>query len=199
MTSNLNAVAIIPARGGSQRLPRKNIYPVLGKPMLAWSVAAAVGCAHLGPGSVFVSTDDAEIAGVAAGCGASVIQRPAELASASVWTEPVMQHAVAAIEAQGRPCDIVVWINACVPELTAADVTTAIDRLLQEQLREVISVDAKLRSNSAVRVLRRETLFQQRLSVVFGILILPYVDIHYAADVALAEQRLSQRDAAAAA
>ncbi len=85
------------------------------------------------------------------------------------------------------------------PELTAADITAAIDRLQQEQLREVISVDAKLRSNSAVRVMRRETLFQQRLSVVFGILILPYVDIHFAADVALAEQRLSQRSASAGA
>jgi CMP-N-acetylneuraminic acid synthetase len=197
MVTGLNAVAIIPARGGSQRLPRKNIYPVLGKPMLAWSVQAARGCPYLGPGAVFVSTDDTEIAAVAEAAGAGVIHRPADLATAQVWTEPVMQHAVTTIEAQGRRCDVVVWINACVPELTAADITGAVDRLVQEQLREVISVDSNLRSNSAVRVLRRDTLFQQRLSVVFGILVLPYVDIHYAADVAMVEQRLAERYAAA--
>src|SRR3954451_21000470 len=84
--TDFNAVAIIPARGGSQRLPRKNIYPVLGKPMLAWSVQAARGCPYLGPGAVFVSTDDTEIAAVAEAAGAGVIHRPADLATAKVWT-----------------------------------------------------------------------------------------------------------------
>jgi CMP-N-acetylneuraminic acid synthetase len=195
--ARMNCLAIIPARGGSQRLPRKNIYPVLGKPMLAWSIEAAAACPYLGPERVFVTTDDAEIARVATAYGAGLVNRPADLAEAHVWTEPVIQQAVESLEAQGLACDLVVWINACVPELTPDDITAAIDRLQRENLREVISVDANLRSNSAVRVLRRETLFQQRLSVVFGIVALPYADIHYAADVPVVEERLRRRLATA--
>jgi CMP-2-keto-3-deoxyoctulosonic acid synthetase len=194
----MNIVAIIPARGGSQRLPRKNIYPVLGKPMLAWTIEAAAHCPYLGLNRVFVTTDDAEIAQVAGAYGARVITRPPDLAGPEIWTEPVIQQAVESLEIQGYVCDLVVWLNACVPELTADDITAAIDRLQRENLREVISVDANLRSNSAVRVLRREALFQQRLSVVFGIVALPYVDIHYAVDVQAVEERLREKGASIA-
>src|SRR5258706_14847677 len=98
MAPRLNAVAIIPARGGSQRLPRKNIYPVLGQPMLAWSVQAATDCAYLGPGAVFVTTDDDEIAAVAAAAGAGVIRRPADLAGANWRAEPVIHEALGALQ-----------------------------------------------------------------------------------------------------
>ncbi|MFB0705782.1 cytidylyltransferase domain-containing protein, partial [Pseudomonas protegens] len=86
-------VAIIPARGGSKRISRKNIKQFCGKPMIAWSIEAALksGCFE----QVIVSTDDAEIAEVAVQHGASVpFMRPAELSDDHTGTTPVVRHAI---------------------------------------------------------------------------------------------------------
>lgn len=86
-------VAVIPARGGSKRIPRKNIKPFLGKPMIGWSIEAAIasGCFD----EVVVSTDDPQIAEIARSFGASVpFVRPADLANDTAATLPVIAHAV---------------------------------------------------------------------------------------------------------
>lgn len=86
-------LAVIPARGGSKRIPRKNIKEFCGKPMIAWSVAAAQesGCFD----RIIVSTDDAEIAEVAKAAGAEVpFMRPAELSDDHTGTIPVITHAI---------------------------------------------------------------------------------------------------------
>lgn len=189
----MTMIAVIPARGGSKRLPRKNVAPLLGRPLIAWAIEAALGSRHLGPGAVWVSTEDAEVAAAARAAGAGVVERPAALAGDAVWTEPVIRHAVEAVEAERGAVEHVAWMNACVPELTAADIDRAFERLVEEGLREVVSVDAAGRSNSAVRVLRRDTLFQDRLSVGFAVLRLDYIDIHTGEDLAAAEARLKER------
>lgn len=89
----MNAVCIIPARGGSKRIPRKNIKPFAGKPMIAWSIEAALksGCFS----DVMVSTDDEEIAQVAKEYGATVpFIRPPELSDDYTGTVPVIRHAI---------------------------------------------------------------------------------------------------------
>lgn len=86
-------LAIIPARGGSKRIPRKNIKPFCGKPMMAWSIEAArrSGCFD----HIIVSTDDSEIAEVARQHGAEVpFTRPPELSDDYVGTIPVIAHAI---------------------------------------------------------------------------------------------------------
>jgi|GEM_PF-584384 len=193
----LNAIAVIPARGGSRRLARKNIVPILDRPLIAWAIGAAQASRAVGTANVFVSTDDAEIAAVARAYGAGVVARPAELAQDHVWTEPVIQHAVEQVESErGQPVDLVVWMNACGAEVTAADVDQAVDRLQTEDLREVFSVDARFRSNSIVRALTRAALFQHCLSVRCAVMVLDYIDIHSAADVLIVEARLRQRASA---
>lgn len=186
-------VAVIPARGGSTRVPRKNVADVAGKPLVAWSIEAALGSTFLGPDRVHVSTDDDEIADVASAFGARVIRRPAELAANDTWTEPVIQHAVLEVERGGDPVEYVAWLNPCVPQLRSADIDRAIAMLLEHGLREVVSVGESGQSNSAVRALRRDTLFQARLSVHFGVLALPYVDINTPDDLARAERLLLER------
>jgi CMP-N-acetylneuraminic acid synthetase len=189
-----HTIAVIPARGGSRRLPRKNLAPILGQPLVVWAIRAAGASRAVGRSNVFVSTDDAEIAAVARAEGAGVIERPGALAQDQIWTEPVVQHAVEQIEnLQGRSAEVVVWMNACGAEVTAADVDRAVDRLLSESLREVFSVDGQLRSNSIVRALRREALFQRRLSVHCAVMVLDYIDVHYAEDLPRVEARLLQR------
>ncbi len=86
-------LAVIPARGGSKRIPRKNIKPFCGKPMIAWSIEAALqsGCFD----EVIVSTDDTEIADIARQWGAEVpFLRPSELADDHTGTLPVVAHAI---------------------------------------------------------------------------------------------------------
>lgn len=86
-------LAVIPARGGSKRIPRKNIKLFVGKPMIAWSIEAAIqsGCFD----RIIVSTDDAEIADVARAHGAEVpFVRPPELSDDHTGTIPVIAHAI---------------------------------------------------------------------------------------------------------
>ncbi|WP_150303092.1 pseudaminic acid cytidylyltransferase [Pseudomonas saliphila] len=91
-------LAVIPARGGSKRIPRKNIKAFGGKPMIAWSIEAALdsGCFD----QVIVSTDDAEIAQVAQQYGATVpFMRPADLSDDHTGTIPVIRHAIEWVDA----------------------------------------------------------------------------------------------------
>jgi len=92
-TPQKNTIAIIPARGGSKRIPRKNIRPFCGKPMIARSIEAALESGVFD--AVVVSTDDEEIASVAESFGAQVpFRRPAELSNDHAATLPVISHAI---------------------------------------------------------------------------------------------------------
>ncbi|MFJ3484455.1 pseudaminic acid cytidylyltransferase [Pseudomonas sp. NPDC090202] len=111
----MSSVAIIPARGGSQRIPRKNLKPFNGEPMIVGSIRTALDSGVFD--AVVVSTDDEEIAEVARAHGASVpFMRPAELADAYTGTAAVIQHGIAALE---RPYDFVCCIYATAPLLQA--------------------------------------------------------------------------------
>lgn len=92
MPKKQKTVALIPLRGGSSSIPRKNIRVIAGKPLCAWVLEAA--CTALGASNVFISTDSAEIAGVVTGLGlgVTIIDRPAELATDTASTESVMLH-----------------------------------------------------------------------------------------------------------
>lgn len=85
-------LALIPARGGSKGVPRKNLRTLLGKPLMAWSIEAAKESRLVD--TVAVSTEDPEIAAVARRWGAEVIERPPQLATDEADTLPVLQHAL---------------------------------------------------------------------------------------------------------
>ncbi|MBF0160930.1 MAG: pseudaminic acid cytidylyltransferase [Magnetococcales bacterium] len=111
-------VAIIPARGGSKRIPRKNIRLFFGKPMLAYAIEVALATALFD--RVIVSTDDDEIAAVAAQWGAEVpFRRPAELANDFAGTTEVIRHAIEWLQAAGSPVACACCIYATVPFLQA--------------------------------------------------------------------------------
>ncbi|MAH06455.1 MAG: pseudaminic acid cytidylyltransferase [Alphaproteobacteria bacterium] len=86
----MKSIAIIPARGGSKRIPRKNIYNICGKPMLAWPIEQAIKSKLFS--AVIVSTDDTEIAQVAEQYGARAIMRPAELATDTAEEIDAYEH-----------------------------------------------------------------------------------------------------------
>jgi len=88
-----NALAVIPARGGSKRIPRKNIRPMSGRPLIAWTIQTALDSGEFS--EVIVSTDDAEIAEIATSAGAlAPFARPSDLANDTATTGEVMAHAV---------------------------------------------------------------------------------------------------------
>lgn len=111
-------VAVIPARGGSKRIPRKNIKEFCGKPMIAYSIEAALqsGCFD----KIIVSTDDSDIAEVAKSYGAEVpFMRPAELSNDYTGTIPVIRHAIEWLIEQEFDPELVCCLYATAPFVTA--------------------------------------------------------------------------------
>jgi CMP-N,N'-diacetyllegionaminic acid synthase len=111
LSKTSNVVCLIPARGGSKGLPRKNIRPLAGKPLIAYSIEAALSCRLID--RVIISTDDQEIAETSRKYGAEVpFMRPAELAVDDATTESALQHAVLWLEQNEKyQVDIVVFLQ----------------------------------------------------------------------------------------
>ena len=121
-------IAVIPARGGSKRIPRKNIKQFCGKPMIAWAITAAKESGLFS--HIVVSTDDEETAALARRWGAATpFVRPAQLADDHTPTVPVIAHAVQSCRSQGWEADSVCCIYPCSPFLQAGDLVAALDML----------------------------------------------------------------------
>lgn len=123
-------IAVIPARGGSKRIPGKNIRPFHGKPIIAWSIEAALasGCFD----KVIVTTDDAKIAEVARQYGAETpFVRPAELSDDHTGTIPVIKHAIEWFIASGQRPEHICCIYATAPFLRAEDILRGLAQLVE--------------------------------------------------------------------
>ncbi|WP_351088382.1 pseudaminic acid cytidylyltransferase [Shewanella sp. S1-49-MNA-CIBAN-0167] len=121
-------IAFIPARGGSKRIPHKNIKHFYGKPIIAYSIEAAIasGCFD----KVIVSTDDLEIAEVSKQFGAEVpFMRPVELADDFATTMVVIQHCISWCEAKGWPLESACCIYATAPFIRPQDLQQGLKQL----------------------------------------------------------------------
>ncbi|CTV44465.1 pseudaminic acid cytidylyltransferase [Escherichia coli] len=125
-------VAIIPARGGSKRIPRKNIKMFCGKPMIAWSIDAAKKSGVFD--RIIVSTDDEEIAAVARKFGAEVpFMRPDALSNDFMGTIPVIRHAAEWLASNGNVANFICCIYATAPFICPKDIIIGLDILRKEQ------------------------------------------------------------------
>jgi pseudaminic acid cytidylyltransferase len=124
----MSAIAIIPARGGSVRLPRKNMVPFLGRPIIAYTIEAALTSGLFD--SVVVSTEDAEIEMVARQYGAAVHARPRHLATSTATVVEVCLDLLSAEEKAGRAYEKLCCLYATAP-LRSADDIRAVFGLLQ--------------------------------------------------------------------
>ena len=135
----MGTVAIIPARGGSKGLKEKNIYPVAGKPLLAWTIQQALASTSID--KVFVSTDEQAIANVAIEYGAEVIVRPPELAGDKASSESAILHALEVIELEYEmPVSTVVFLQATSPLRKPGDIDAAVEVFRREEADSLISV-----------------------------------------------------------
>lgn len=128
-------LAVIPARGGSKRLPRKNVLDLAGKPLIAWTIEAAKNSKYID--QFIVSTDDQEIADISKKYGAEVLTRPAELATDIASSVDVVLHSIAA---QSQSYDYVILLQPTSPLRTAEHIDEAIELLFEKSANAVISV-----------------------------------------------------------
>ena len=136
--TNPKAIAIIPARGGSKGLPRKNILPIAGKPLVAWTIEAARASRHIA--DVYVSTDSPEIAAISRRFGAKVIDRPAEISGDKASSESAILHALEVLEAQGIHPQLTVFLQCTSPLTETADIDGVIEKLEGEGADSALSV-----------------------------------------------------------
>ena len=135
MIGTRKVLALIPARGGSKGLPGKNILPVGGRPLLAWSVDAARAARSVD--RVVLSSDDDAIMAAARACGCEVpFVRPAALASDAATTIDVVMHALDALPGY----DLIVLLQPTSPLRTAADIDAACERLASSGAPACVSV-----------------------------------------------------------
>lgn len=128
-----STIAVIPARGGSKRIPRKNIKPFAGKPMIVYAINAALKSGLFE--HVIVTTDDPEIAETARWAGAKTpFMRPDILACDYTPTVPVVAHAIEAIERIGWQVTNVCCIYPCVPFIQEADLAAALNLLRESDV-----------------------------------------------------------------
>ena len=139
MIDDKRILGLICARGGSKGVPRKNLRPVGGKPLIGWSIASGLACPLID--RLIVSTDDPEIAETARNLGAIVpFMRPAELATdkAPEWT--VWQHAITVMARSGFEADYLVVLPPTSPFRSGEDITGCLERLHNEDVDVVLSV-----------------------------------------------------------
>lgn len=151
-------VAIIPARGGSKRIPRKNIRSFCGKPMIAWSIEAAKKCGCFD--KIIVSTDDNEIAKTALAWGAEVpFIRPAELSDDHTGTIPVVRHAIEWFRQEGFSVEFACCIYATAPFILVEDIMNGMKLIMESNsdyvfavTRYAFPIQRAIRINDAGRV-----------------------------------------------
>lgn len=131
-------LAVIPARGGSKRLPRKNILNLRNKPLVEYSIRAALDCNLIN--DVVVSSEDPEICSIAAKTGTMIIKRPLELAGDTISNEHVIKHAIEVFSADNYFPEYVVLLQPTSPLRTASHLEQCLQQFLNSGMKSVMSV-----------------------------------------------------------
>jgi len=134
MYQNKTFLAIIPARGGSKRLPRKNVLDLCGKPLIAWSIEAGLNSKYVD--KVFVTSDDDEILDISKKFGAETIKRPDEFASDTATTFDAIKHTIDNLEKY----DYIVLLQPTSPLRNEKHIDEAIELLETKNADAVVSV-----------------------------------------------------------
>lgn len=149
----MRIAALIPARSGSKRIPRKNVTLCAGKPLIAWTVESALEAGSIA--NTYVSTDSPEIAEIAKAFGAEVpFIRPTELSEDSTPMIPVMQHFLEWAKASGHNFDCVAILQPTSPLRIAQDIDGASQLMTSADTETVVSV-VEMRHTQHPSVLHR--------------------------------------------
>lgn len=131
-------LAVIPARGGSKGLPKKNIVELEGKPLVAWSIEAAVSSKLIT--KTVVSSDSDEILDISKRYGADTIKRPPRLSTDSAKSESALLHVIKELKKSGEEFDYIVLLQPTSPLRGANDIDAAFEKFFQSDATALISV-----------------------------------------------------------
>ena len=178
----MRIVAIIPARGGSKRLHKKNIFLLRGKPLIAYAIEACKKSKYIN--EVYVSSDDDEILKVSSEYNAVPLKRPAELADDATPKMEAIRSAAKhpALLAGGNP-GIIIIPQANSPQLKTEDIDRGFDMLFKFNLWEVMSANETGVQNAAFRIIRTEHIHNTFLSAHCGFVVVPCMDVHTIEDI----------------
>lgn len=135
MFNEKRIIAVIPARGGSKSIPRKNITPLAGKPLIAWTIEAAKQVKEID--RIIVSTDNDEIGGVSVKNGAEVYNRPAHLATDDALIIDTLRHLLETLRNEGEKADIFILLEPTCPLRSAEDIRECIKMISEEGVDSV--------------------------------------------------------------
>ena len=139
MIKDVKILALIPARGGSKGIKDKNIYDLCGKPLISYTIEAALGSQYID--DAIVTTNSQKIADVALKYGASVpFLRPDELAQDTSPSIEALMHAIDTLHNAGRDFDVVVWLQPTSPLRTSEDIDAAIEEFFRMGRQPLTSV-----------------------------------------------------------
>jgi len=134
-----SVVAIIPARGGSDRIPRKNVALLAGEPLIAHTLRHAASARHVS--EIYVSTDDDEIADISAHGGACIVRRPGSISGAKASSESALLHVLDERRRTGlADPDLVVFLQCTSPVRESDDIDRAVETLIAEDADSLLSV-----------------------------------------------------------
>ena len=150
----MNCIAIIPARGGSKRLPRKNMLAIQGQPMLAYPIRKALKSNIFE--RVIVSTEDEEIGRVAIDCGAEVIHRPDDLAADRATVVQVCLHALDELAVEGNVPEYFCCIYATAIFLETDDIISSFDLFFKEPIPDVVMGVSEYRQHPVQAMCEKE-------------------------------------------
>jgi CMP-N-acetylneuraminic acid synthetase len=190
----MKVIAIIPARGGSRRLKNKNVYPVLGKPMIEYTIDACKMSKY--DMSIWVSTDSEYIKSIVRKLNISIHDRSKELSGDKVYKQAAIRSAANHIQnAASLDSENVIYlsIQANSPTITSKEIDECIDTLIKFNRDEIISVDSNLMQDASIRVFKGNYVFQKDLSTNCGVVVTNLYDVHTIDDVEEVEKILLDR------
>ncbi|MCH8956834.1 acylneuraminate cytidylyltransferase family protein, partial [candidate division KSB1 bacterium] len=139
MSSNKKIIAVIPARGGSKGIEKKNIRSFAGKPLIAHTIEQAMASRSVQ--RIFVSTDDDEIASISKKCGAEIVWRPSGISSDTASSESALLHAVNELEEREQfSPDLVIFLQCTSPLRKSGDIDAAVQKFVEEKADSLLSV-----------------------------------------------------------
>lgn len=179
-------IAIIPAKINSNRLKNKNIYPVLGKPMIFWTIEAALKSKYIT--KVIISTNSKIIPDLVKDYDVDVIFRSNEFLSSDLAnTEDVIKDVINTIQCKDK---YILSLQANSPEITSNLIDSVIDLGISNNLHDVRVYNEDGICNGSVWLIYTEDLYKGNLSKYCGAIIKEMVDIHYIEDVKKVEKKL---------
>ncbi|MDP2385493.1 MAG: 2-C-methyl-D-erythritol 4-phosphate cytidylyltransferase [Bacteroidota bacterium] len=185
----MRITAIIPARGGSKRLEKKNIYPLNGKPLIAYTIEACKKSKYIT--DIYVSSDDDEILSTGSLYGAEPLKREAVLADDTTPKIIAIRSAVKqlGLMSKNQP-EIIIVPQANSPQISAEAIDKGFEMMFKYNLWEVMSADSNGVQNAAFRIIKMPHLYNEFLSAHCGFVVADILDVHTMDDIKKLESQI---------